>query len=100
MSTVNALIKKDIRRPSAQRIVIYICELAIRFKCVVWIDHIEGKSNDFADALSRLQIDKFKRLCREQNKPIDPAPMLFQRPQVQIGTRPHPYFAPIKYRRG
>ena len=63
-----------------------ICEIAIENSFWFFADYLQGKTNCIADALSRLQINKFKRLAHEQHLLFDPAPMLFQRIPFDFGS--------------
>ena len=95
-NAVQALTNKDIRNEKAQEMVIYICELAMKYNFRFYIAHIKGKINVFADALSRLQIPRFKRLCEVNNKTIDQQPTQYDRLPIKLGTQLHTTHAPIK----
>ena len=98
-NAVLALINKDIRNPRTHNLVILICELAIEYSFWFYADYLQGETNSLADALSRLQINRFKRLAHEQGLVLDPAPMLFQRIPFDFGSGViNTKFAPITYR--
>ena len=96
--TEAALKKKDIRRRSAHAVLVYMCEIAIKYKYQFFGEYIEGFKNEYADALSRLKINEFKRLAAKNNLSIDCAPTLFERPQVLIGNELHKHKQTINYR--
>ena len=80
-----AIVNKDIRREKAHRLLIRIFELMMHFKFEIYAERIATEDNILADALSRLQIEKFKKICKDNHIPTDPAPMLFVRPPFEIG---------------
>ena len=94
-NAVQGLTNKDIRSEKAQELVVYICELAMKYNFRFYIQHIPGKDNQFADALSRLQIPKFLKMCNETNKTIDPQPTPHTRIPIQLGTQKHTQLAPV-----
>ena len=96
--TEAALINKDIRRASAHEILIYMCEQAIKYKFQFFGEYLEGYKNEYADALSRLEINKFKRLAEVNKLAIDPAPTLFQRPLVRLGGTQNAQYNSVVYR--
>ena len=95
-NAVRALANKDIRNEESQAIVIYICELAMRYNFRYYIEHIKGEANEFADALSRLRISYFLEKCKKQNKRINPTPTPHTRLPLKLGPKIHTTHAPIK----
>ena len=85
-NAVNALINKDIRNPRSHNLVIMICELAIKYSFWFHIDYIKGELNSMADALSRMEINKFKKLASQNSIDLDPAPLLFERIPFDFGS--------------
>ena len=67
-------------------------EFGFRF----YIEHIKGKSNIYADALSRLQIPLFLKLCKQNEKRIDSQPTPHRRLPIKLGPTKHTQHAPIK----
>ena len=84
-NAMRAFIKKDIRRERAHRLLIRIFEEMMKYKFEIFAVRIDTDDNVLADALSRLKIKKFLKKCKQQHIPIDPAPMLYQRPPFEIG---------------
>ena len=82
----DALIKKSIASESAQKMVIRICELMIKYNFELYVEYIDTNSNILADSLSRLKINQFKLLCKYINKSIDPAPMCLYRIPFEPGV--------------
>ena len=98
-NAVLALINKDIRNARTHNLVIYICELAMKYRFWFHADYIKGTNNEMADALSRMQIHKFKQLARRAGLKLDPAPMLFERIPFDFGTgRIFTKFQPLQYK--
>ena len=95
-NAVQALKNKDIRNEKSQELVIYICELAIKFGFRFWAQHIKGKANIYADALSRLQIPKFLKMCKQNGKTIDRKPTQHPRLPIKLGPKLHTTHAQIK----
>ena len=95
-NAVQALANKDIRNEESQQIVIYICELAMKYNFRFYIRHIKGKANAYADALSRLQVPLFLQKCKQNNKTIDKQPTPHTRIPIQLGNRLHLTHAPCK----
>ena len=85
-NAVSALINKDIRNPRSHNLVIKICETAIKHDFRFHVEWIKGKSNHLADALSRLEINKFKKIAAQMKRNIDPAPLLFRRLPFDFGS--------------
>ena len=85
-NAVNALVNKDIRNPRSHNLVIMICELAIEHSFWFHVDHIKGEENSLADALSRMEINKFKKLASESGRKLDSAPLLFERIPFDFGS--------------
>ena len=94
-NAVRALTKKDIRNQDSQEIVIHICELAMQSGFCFYIEHIKGKANIYADALSRLQIPLFLKLCEKNKKVIDTHPTPHPRLPLKIGLKKHVQHAKI-----
>ena len=94
-NAVQALTNKDIRNEDSQELVIYICELAMKFGFRFYIEHIKGKANEYADALSRLQIPLFLQKCKQTNKQINPTPTQHARLPLKLGPVIHTTHAPI-----
>ena len=95
-NAVRALANKDIRNEESQAIVIYICELAMRYNFRFYIDHIKGKANEYADALSRLQIPLFLEKCQRTKNQINQQPTPHTRLPIQLGPKLHTTHAPVK----
>ena len=95
-NAVRALANKDIRNEESQNIVIYICELAMKYNFRFYIRHIKGKANEYADALSRLQIPFFLQKCKQTHKKINNLPKPHTRIPIQLGTKLHLTHAPYK----
>ena len=75
-----ALSKKDARDKYLMDFVRQICLLAIQYKFRFYVNWIPRERNEIADALSKLNIDKFINLCDKFNFKYTKYPMLFQRP--------------------
>ena len=84
-NAMRAIVNKDIRREKAHRLLIRIFEEMMKFKFEIFAVRIDTDDNVLADSLSRLEIKKFLNVCTKGNIPIDPAPMLYQRPPFEIG---------------
>ena len=98
-NAVAALANKDIRNPRSHNLVILICELAMRYSYWFYIEYIKGKSNDLADALSRLQLKRFHNLASQQNMHFDPAPLIFERIPFDFGSgKIYTHFQTLQYR--
>ena len=69
----------------------------MKYKFRFYVDHIKGIKNELADALSRLQINKFKSLAKKYNKTFDPAPLIFKRIAYKLGDKLTLKFKPIEY---
>ena len=78
-NVVRALINKDIRNEKSQDLVIQICEIAMKYKFRFYVYYIKGEKNVYADALSRLQINKFKRIARERKYEINTNPYKYKK---------------------
>ena len=64
-NVVKALVNKDIRNKKSQDLVIQIGEIAMKYKFMFYVYYIKGEKNILADALSRLQIQKFKKMAKQ-----------------------------------
>ena len=95
-NAVRALANKDIRNEESKKIVILICELAMKYNFRYYIRHIKGKANEYADALSRLQIPLFLQKCKQTNKKIDEHPTAHTRIPIKLGPTIHLTHAPVK----
>ena len=93
-NAVRALANKDIKNDDSQNIVIYICELAMKYNFRFYIRHIKGKANEYADALSRLKIPFFLQKCKQTNKKINELPTPHTRIPIKLGTKLHLTHAP------
>ena len=76
-----ALVKKYIKDENISHLLSQIYLLALKYRFRFVVSHEKREFNEMADALSKLEIDKFKRLAERDNITIDPAPTLFQRPE-------------------
>ena len=75
-----ALMKKDSRDKFLMDLVREICLTAINKKFRFFIKWVPREQNTIADALSKLDIKLFKKLCFEQKRKCVEFPMLFERP--------------------
>ena len=62
-SVVSIVNTKRSRIPRVMDLVRHLTLLTIRFNFCIRAEHIEGKRNDIADSLSRLQMDRFRELA-------------------------------------
>ena len=92
----DAITYKYIRNETAHHLLVRICEAMMKYKFEFKIEYIPTDENYFADALSRLHITTFQRLCTENNVEIDPAPMLHERPPFEIGRIYHRMFPTVQ----
>ena len=76
---VKALVNKDIRNEKSQDLVIQICEIAMKYKFRFYVYYIKGEKNVLADALSRLQIKKFKIMAKQMGHEINKFPHIYER---------------------
>ena len=89
MNAKDALAKKSIASETAQKMVIRICEMMIKYNFELYVEYVDTKTNALADSLSRLQIQQFKQKCQQMNKKIDPAPLCLVRIPFQPGVTQH-----------
>ena len=75
-----ALLKKDARDKLIMDFVREICLKAVEYKFRFYIQWIPRERNKKADALSKLEINKFKKLCENTCTKCVECPMLFKRP--------------------
>ena len=78
-NVVKALVNKDIRNEKSQDLVIQICEIAMKYKFIFYVYYIKGEKNVLADALSRLQIQKFKNIAKQIGYEINRYPHTYER---------------------
>ena len=83
-NVVLAIINKDIRSDDSHKLLVRICETMMKYKFEIFVKYIPTELNYYADALSRLQIQRFKALCRTNDYYIDPAPMLYVRSTFDV----------------
>ena len=60
----------DLRRPDLQAIINEICKICIEYAIIPWFEHIPGKDNVIADALSRYKPNPFNSAAK-YNKQIN-----------------------------
>ena len=96
-NAMRAIINKDIRNEKSHQLLIRICETMMKYKFEIHADRVSTEDNTLADALSRFKIKKFKNTCKQNNIPIDPAPMLHQRPQFDLGYISITQHQPVQY---
>ena len=68
----------------------------MRYNFRFYIDHIKGKANEYADALSRLQIPLFLEKCQRTKNQINQQPTPHTRLPIQLGPKLHTTHAPVK----
>ena len=54
--------------PRVMDLVRHLTLLTLRFNFCIRTEHIEGKRNDLADSISRLQMDRFRALAPHANR--------------------------------
>ena len=92
-----AIINKDIRNVTAHTLLVRICEVMMQYRFEFRVDYIPTQENIFADALSRLEIQRFKALSDSKEIKIDPSPMIHPRPPFEIGKIHHTHFPNIEW---
>ena len=93
----DALIKKDSSNRAMWKAIKRICLFAIENHTRWHVKWLPRALNDDSDALSKNDIDRFKRFKANEGQPIDPAMTLFQRPPESYKIDLNDYTKDIPY---
>ena len=72
--------RKDSKNRKRMSLIRRICFISAKYSFRFYIEWVKRDKNEFADALSKLEIERFKKLCLENDKPLAPCKMLYIRP--------------------
>ena len=73
--------RKDSKDKKRLSLVRRICFISAQYNFRFYIEWVKRDNNEFADALSKLEVSKFKNLCNTDKKEFAPAKMLYIRPK-------------------
>ena len=76
MATVQILNKGRSKTSIINKLMRMLTWLAAKYNFTVHAEHIPGKLNDIADAISRFQMKKFRRLAPDTDLHPTPCPQL------------------------
>ena len=80
------LCKKDSKNRDRASLIRRICFMSAQSKFRFFVEWVERDLNEYADALSKCDIPRFKKLCQENNREFSKHPMCYTRPTGLYST--------------
>ena len=72
--------KKDSKNRERGSLIRRICFISAQCKFRFFVEWVERDHNEYADALSKCDISRFKKLCKDNNREFSEHPMCYARP--------------------